>query len=177
MSPNWTSVPLENTDNIKVPFFEDARTDFAPNYASDKKLSAAISEATAEFGKLSATVLEFQRRLFTVNNQRRHGYFIRFSLQGRIGLIRVAGLPMRNETPQKEERVRVQCLLNVRDWLKTAVTLQVFSPDTSPLIPYLLMPGGDGQQTVAEYILKLDRLPELAAPKPSNVVDGVIEPV
>jgi hypothetical protein len=39
--------------------------------------------------------------------------------------------------------------------------MQVFSPDTSPLIPYLLLP--DGQHTVAEYILSRGQLPALAS--------------
>ena len=103
---------------------------------------------------------------FNVNGQERFGYVIEFLMQNAPGRIQVAGLPIHWYSLKKENGVRVQCLLNVRDWLKAAVTMQVFSPDTSPLIPYLLVPGADGQQhTVAEYILSRGNLPMLAAPE------------
>lgn len=161
----WSFTP-ENKDNtIAAPFYEDARKDIAPYYASTKTLKTALKEVAEEMVKLGAFVTNFQPGKFTVNKQARFGYVIEFMFGGATGQIQAAGLPIRYHTAAKETRVRVQCLLNVRDWLKAAVTMQVFSPDTSPLIPYLLVPGADGQQhTVAEYILSRGKLPMLAAP-------------
>lgn len=70
-------------------------------------------------------------------------------MEGRIGEIRVAGLPMRATTPAKEQRVRTQALLTVATMLETARVAQIFNPDANPLIPYLLV---DGQHTIAEAI-------------------------
>lgn len=75
------------------------------------------------------------------------GYVIHFSLQGGPGAIRVAGLLIRLENEKKIKQVRVQALLNVRDWLKAAVTSQVFAPGNNVLYQHLLV---DGQRTVAD---------------------------
>jgi hypothetical protein len=46
-------------------------------------------------------------------------------------------------------QVRVQALLNVRDWLKVSVTQQVFSPGSHPLVVHLLQPGTE-EKTVGQ---------------------------
>lgn len=146
----WTFIPTESDKALKAPFYEDARSDFAPYYSSNKTLKQAMAEVTGEMGKLNASITKFQTGKFEVNKQWRFGYAIEFLLNGAPGVIRVAGLPIRSYTAVREDKVRIQCLLNVRDWLKAAVTMQVFSPDTSPLMPYLLV---DGKRTIAEYVL------------------------
>lgn len=157
----WSFIPDSKDNAIAAPFFEDARADFAPYYSSTKNLKTAMNEVAQEMVKLGAFITNFQPGKFTVNKRERLGYVIEFLLNGVTGRLTIAGLPLYSTTAAKENRVRVQCLLNVRDWLKAAVTMQVFSPDTSPLIPYLLV---DGQHTVADYILSKGQLPMLAAP-------------
>lgn len=160
----WTFTPENKDSTITAPWFEEARADLAPYYSSTVTLKSAQAQVVSEMGKLMAAVTNFQAGKFEVNKRQRFGYVIEFLLNGAPGRIQVAGLPIKSYTPAKETRVRVQCLLNVRDWLKAAVTMQVFSPDTSPLIPYLLVPGAGGQQyTVAEYILSRGNLPLLSA--------------
>lgn len=160
----WTFTPDNKDSTINAPWFEDARTDFAPYYSSTKNVKSAMSEVAEEMVKLGAFITSFQPGKFTVNKRQRLGYVIEFLLNGATGRITVAGLPLYSHTEAKEKRVRVQCLLNVRDWLKAAVTMQVFSPDTSPLIPYLLVPGADGQQyTIAELVTRRGELPALAS--------------
>jgi hypothetical protein len=146
----WTFIPTESIDSLKAPYFEDARADFAPYYRSDKTIKQATNEVIVEIGKLNANVTAFNSGKFQINGQTRFGYEINFLMNGARGVIRVAGLPIKSYMATKEDKVRVQCLLNVRDWLKAAVTMQVFSPDTSPLMPYLLV---DGKRTIAEYVL------------------------
>lgn len=161
----WAFTPDKDT-GVTVPFYEDARADFAPYYSSSKSIKAAQAELTAEMSKLNAAVISFQSGKFVVNNRQRFGYVIEFMMNGAVGRIQVAGLPIRGYTETKEIRVRVQCLLNVKDWLKAAVTMQVFSPDTSPLVPYLLVPGVDGQQyTIAELVMRRGELPMLPKPE------------
>lgn len=159
----WSFTPDSRTSTIETPFFEDARADFAPYYSTN--VSASLKDAQElvikELRKLDAKTTAFQSGKFIIGGRERCGYVIEFLMNNQSGRIAVAGLPMKSPKPDKETRVRIQCLLNVRDWLKAAVTMQVFSPDTSPLIPYLLV---DGQHTVADYILSKGQLPLLAAP-------------
>jgi hypothetical protein len=153
---SWQFTP-EQSKRLKAPAFEDARADFAPYYSSKISEASAKAQIAEELGKLRADVLAFERGLFTVNGQARVGYLIRFSLDGGTGVIRVAGLPLRSPTETKFQQVRVQALLNVRDWLKSAVTMQVFNPDTSPLLPYMTLPNG---MTVAEQVQAMLALPQ-----------------
>lgn len=166
---NWGSFIPETRErvDITIPFIEDARKDFAPYYSSRATLAQAEAQVIEEMDKLNASVVALERGLFRVGDHDRHGYRIRFLLDGAPGMIRVAGLPMRfASTKNKETQVRVQCLLNVADWLKAAVTQQVFSPDASPLVPFLLVTGSDGQEvTVAELITRQRQLPAPAVPK------------
>ena len=150
MSFNFT--PTDTDTSVKVPFFEDARADFAPYYSSRqdgwtiKRAQAAVSE---EMGKLKGGVVAFREGVFSDKGQR-YGYQIDFVMEGATGRLNIAGLPIRsNLTPKKIESVRIQALLNMRDWLKTAITSMVFSPGNNPLIPHLLGPGG---RTMAEFI-------------------------
>lgn len=169
---DFTFTSTEETAATRVPFYEDARADFAPYYASGKSVKIAKQEVTAELSKLGGVVLAFREGFFGEGRAKRYGYEIDFLLRdpaGRDhrGVLRVAGLPMRRETPGKVEQVRVQALLNVRDWLKAAVTQPVFQPGAGhPLLMHLLV---DGRRTVAEYIATSNRLPALAA---GDVVDG-----
>lgn len=172
---NWGSFIPETRERAEliVPFYEDARKNFAPNYATSATLSEAEQRVIEEMDKLNASVVAFERGLFRVGEHDRHGYLIRFTLDSAPGLIRVAGLPTRAPGKEKEKKIRVQCLLNVADWLKAAVTQQVFSPDASPLVPFLLVTGSDGQEvTVAELITRQRQLPAPAAPKISVSKEG-----
>lgn len=156
----WQFTPTDDVNkSLQVPFIEDARAEFAPYYSTSKTLSQAQAEVVSEMGKLNAGVIAFTPGVFTVNGQQRNGYRIEFLLSGVRGVIPVAGLPMRTRTDKKLAQVRVQALLNVRDWLKAAVTANVFSPGMNPLLPHLL---GDGVRTVGEMMIEKLSLP---APK------------
>ena len=169
---DFTFTSTEETAATRVPFYEDARADFAPYYASGKSVKVGKQEVAAELAKLDGVVIAFREGFFGEGRGRRYGYEIDFLLHdpaGRDhrGVLRVAGLPMRRETEAKREQVRVQALLNVRDWLKVNVTKPVFQPGAGhPLLMNLLV---DGRRTVGEYLAAGGRLPALAA---GDVVDG-----
>jgi hypothetical protein len=158
---------------IEPPFIEDARSAFAPYYTSadTTSLRDAESQVAIELGKLGGYITAFHQGKFGMNDDgvERYGYEIKFTFKGAPGIIRVAGLPIRKETEKKIKQVRVQALLNVRDWLKVAVTMKVFAPGTSPLLPHLLLPGGNGKITIADYIMSHGNLPELAPPKSERI--------
>lgn len=146
---------------ITVPYIEDATAETAPYYSSTRSIEAAKTEVSDRLGALGGSIISFQGGTFDINKQKRFGFVIRFVLNvepfsNAEGVIRVAGLPIRQWSDTKERRVKVQALLNVGDWLKTAMTSRIFSPDAHPLVPYLLMPAKDGQMyTVTEAISQL----------------------
>lgn len=136
---NFTPDPNQKEDDLfAAPFLEDARTNFAPYYSSDKTEKAARDEVVAELVKLGASRVKFQSGRFLIGATERHGYNIRYLRHGSEGLIRVAGLPIRKPNQDKIDQVRVQALLNVRDWIKSAVTSRVFSPGSDILLQFTL---------------------------------------
>lgn len=150
--------PEEQQRRVEIPDFEDARADNTPYYASNKSTTKAKSEVLHELAKLGAGGTRFVRGHFG-EDPKRYGYAIRFHYGGREGLIRVAGLPIgKTHTEHKVHQVRLQALLNVRDWLKAMVTQQVFTPGSEPLIQFLLV---DGQRTVTDAIVESGHLPRL----------------
>jgi hypothetical protein len=170
MANNWTFTPTDKgapeTPGVQVPFWEDARADFAPYYASRKSETDARQEVENELSKLGAYLVKFQPGTFTLGKLKRHGYNIRFKITGGAeAVIRVAGLPMRAaENQGKIEKVRTQALLIVRDWLKVAITTQVFTPGASVLIQFMLV---DGERTLSEVVdahLRAGNIPQLPPP-------------
>lgn len=147
--------------HITVPYIEDANAKTAPYYSSTKSVEQAKSDVSGHLETLGGGILSFQGGSYVINGKQRFGFVIRFTLDvepfnGAEGVIRVAGLPIRSHTPAKERQVKVQALLIIADWLKAAITSRVFSPDAHPLVPYLLVPGGDGQvQTVTEAVVQI----------------------
>jgi len=141
----------ETRATVSVPYFEDARASETPYYASRKSLHEAKTEVVAAFARLGAGVTAFVTGVFLVDGLRRHGVAIYFTHHsGAQGVRYVAGIPIRSApTETKRERVLVQALLNVRDWLISAYTAQVFSPGSDPLISDLILESG---QTVGQYV-------------------------
>lgn len=161
---HFESDKMDMHGSINVPYFEDARADFAPYYrARSGNVADAQAEVTAELGKLGAGVYSFLPGIYTApDGRKRHGYEVQFYYGGGQGIIRVACLPFSGEATQaKLNQARIQALKNVRDWLKAAVTAQVFSPGSSILIPFMLV---DGKNTVADYLHSTGKLPRLNPP-------------
>lgn len=167
MSAKFTPDPPAAA-TVAVPYIEDARKDWAPYYASTKSVEVAKMEVIERLDQLGAGLLAFDNGSYEIDRKKRLGFVIKFTLNVQpfdraLGEIRIAGLPIRTPSPAKERQVRVQALLIVADWLKAAVTARIFNPDAHPLVPYLLVPGKEGQmQTVTEAVTSLARglLPE-----------------
>ncbi|MFW5941906.1 MAG: hypothetical protein ACOCXI_08905 [Chloroflexota bacterium] len=161
----------QQQEQIEVPYFEEARANFAPYYSSTSTIARAQSEVITELARLGAGGILFVAGRFG----ERYGYEIRFTYGGAPGVIRVAGLPIaKTETERKIDQVRLQALLNVRDWLKAQVTHRVFSPGSDPLIQQLLV---DERRTLAEFVRETRALPQPNPPEPpliegGEVVDG-----
>lgn len=163
--------PDSQQAQIEVPFFEDARADFAPYYRTSLSLADAQREIGTELSKLGAIPTGIIPGVYSSGKTKRYGFAIRFMYGGMPGVINAAGLPMRSETQIKKKTVQVQALLNVRDWLKAAVTARVFSPGSDVLIPYLLV---DGKHTVAEYIADRGKLPSVSTPMLENGATEIV---
>lgn len=159
----------KDKDEIIVPFLEDARADFAPFYSSSKTIKQASAELEKEMAKLGASVLRIISGKFSIDGKTRLGYVIDFTLYGHQGQIKVAALPIRSKTENKEKQARVQALLNVVQWVQAMVTSRVFSPGENPLVPYLL--AADGTR-ILEKIVQ-GALLQIEAPK--DVIEAEIE--
>ncbi|MBZ0286253.1 MAG: hypothetical protein K8I30_01460 [Anaerolineae bacterium] len=162
--------PTDAQQGIHVPYFEDARADFAPYYDVQTTLAEAKNLVFIEFAKLGGSSVWFQEGYFGLN-PKRYGYVINFQLGGAPARMQVAGLPMKGgETEKKIARVRIQALLNVRDWLKAAVTAQVFAPGSNILYQFLLV---DGHRTLGEALVQERRLPDLNPALPASNIKVV----
>ena len=159
MTFNFTPIEAQS-DFTNVPYIEDARADFAPYYASTKTPERAKKEVLEVLAMLHATGF-FTEGDFQVGKHKRRGYVLQFNAGGALGRMTVAGLPIHYFTQKKLDQVRTQALLNLKDWLRNAVTSQVFTPGSNPLIPFMLV---DGQRTLLEAILEDRRLPLLGVP-------------
>lgn len=165
---DFTFTPENHQQEIAVPYFEDATAAFAPYYSANQrarsrgtdqgKVERLQSEIAVEMSKLGGLVIGIIPGMYGSGKARRHGYEIRFIYGGAQGIMRVAGLPIRSETPVRKQAVLVQALSIGRDWLKAAVTQKVFGPGSDVLIPFLL---ADGQRTIAEVIHESGKLPLL----------------
>ena len=167
--------------DFKLPYFEDARADFAPYYtacANGTSPEKAKMQVSSELSKFGAGILSFQDGVFQAGKLKRYGYNIYFSYGGSRGLIRVAGLPIKfSPTPKKVEAVKIQALLNVRDWLKVALTSRTFSPGADSLIPFMLVDQTPGRErTVADFIAEQGNLPRLnPPPNGKDIIEGEFE--
>lgn len=173
----FSFTPTEGRGEIHVPFLEDARADFAPYYdVRGKSIDKAQTEVITELAKLGAGGVMFQAGYFGTGKDRRYGYNITFSYGGGQGIIRVAGLPIKlQHTDRKIEKARLQALMNVRDWLKGAVTTRVFSPGSDVLIPFMIVAHTSGKAyTVADYIRSMGELPQLNPGPSVEVFEGEI---
>ncbi len=166
----FVSTEGQQNGGVKVPFLEDATADTAPFHRVRKDANTIQGEIITWLAQLGAAAVWFQEGYFGQGGYKRYGYRVHFQYGGQRGLIRVAGLPIRDsETTNKINQVRVQALSNVREWLKTAVTSQVFSPGSDALIPHLLF--GPGERTVRDWLHDQGSLPMLE-PAEGDVVDG-----
>lgn len=151
-------IPSDDNELV-VPFIEDARADFAPFYNVSKSIKSIEGEVLAELAKLGAGGFIVPGK-FIVDGLPRYGYELRFSYQGGQGVIRVAGLPIRSAKPSetKIQQVKKQALSNLREWLKCAVTMQIFGDKGAALLPYMLV---DDKQTVGDVLMSTGTLPAL----------------
>jgi hypothetical protein len=158
-------VKEELTTTAKPPFIEDARADFAPYWAARQTVNQAKQMVIDELRKLNGGSVMFQGVIFEDEYGRRHGFNVFFWYGNTRGIIRVSGLPMRSETEHKIRQVEVQALMNLRDWLKTAVTQKIFSPGSDPLIPFLMLPDSTPENpvTIADRMHQHGDLPMLSA--------------
>lgn len=150
---------------IKVPFFEDARSADAPGVRAVRPLEAFKSDVIESLGKLGATDISITSGKFEYNKpgvtgRIRYGYLISFTVYGQQAQMQIAGLPMRQtDTQLKREQVQRQALYIVNLKLKSAISSLVFSPGAAPLIQYVLVPGTE--HTVSEYIATARGVPNM----------------
>jgi hypothetical protein len=143
----------------QVPYFEDSQDRKIPGRGTEKTVRQLQTEIVNLLAQLGASSAHFIPGTYEGPTQR-YGYRIEFwygSIQGRIDC---AALPMRHETDTRKDRALAQALFLLRDELQTALWAQVHKPGAVPLVPYLIGAGG---QTVTEYLLQTQNIPQLGA--------------
>jgi hypothetical protein len=166
----FTFTATDADARFQVPYLEDARADFAPYYdVRDREPRDAQNMVITELVKLGASAIIFREGFFGTN-PKRYGYLLTFQRGLYPAQMEVAGLPMKSETPNKIARVRIQALYVLRDWLKAAVTSQIFQPGSDPLVQFLLI---DGKRTLSQVLIEDGHLPNINPLLDSgNVVEG-----
>lgn len=133
-------------NKIQIPYFEDARSNTAPYYSTQRNIKDVQKEISAIIDELGGERIRFVEGYFG-DKPKRYGYVVNFIYADNPAQIVSAGLPMKSETPNKKQTVMTQAMLIVRDQLKAALTAQVFSPGSYPLMQYVL---GDGGKNLGE---------------------------
>lgn len=141
-------IPDEVSQELKVPWFEDATTAAhgVRGHNTSKSLETLQAELRAEIGRLGGTVQHLVAGAFE-GRPKRYGYLIHFTFQAHEGQLAVAALPLKKETPAKKTAALKQALFTVREHLRAQYNMLLLSPGGNPLLPYLL---ADGKRTVAE---------------------------
>ena len=168
----WTFKADNSSKEIKVPYLEEARADYAPYYRSsrgsiidrNKILNKTKAQVIENLGKLHGSIAGFEEGTFYDDYGReRVGYNVHYFYGDARGVIRVAGLPIKGGiTDIKVLQARTQALMIVRDWLEASVTASVFSPGMYALISHLMV---DDNHNVAESIIMKGNLPMLSSAK------------
>ncbi len=157
---------------LPIPYFEEARAKFAryytvgPDGTTESQVKLQIVD---EISKLGGEILGFQKVIY----DGRYGYMIKYHLRNAPGVIHVAGLPFKHKaTDKKKVHARVQALCNVREWLKNAVSAEIFSPGCNILTSHLLMPGStfDDPVTIVQHVMQEKEVPMLAAAAREQII-------
>jgi hypothetical protein len=160
----WQFTPDEAGKSVQIPYLEDAKGEYAPNYASKKTPEQAIVNLVSALSILGAAFLGATPGTFEDGDVRRYGYIIRFAYGTGIGEIRVAGLPMRaTETANKIQQARTQAILTARDMFQAIHQAQVFIPGAADFVMlYLLVdPKNKPGVTLRDHLRATGDMPEL----------------
>lgn len=167
----------DQPDIKKAIWFEDATRDAGyAGYSSTRSEDTLISEITTALNRLGCKLTSWYSGAFEdeFKNQRR-GFVFEFTSPapkgGNLpGVIRVAALPIRHPTPQKDKQARRMALFQLRDYLVAAFQFSTMSVGFAPIVPFML---NDQGQTVSEvWISKFDPSHALPEPAQDDVVEG-----
>ncbi|MCL4248304.1 MAG: hypothetical protein KJ065_09175 [Anaerolineae bacterium] len=167
--------PEMQANSIKVPYFEDARADLTPGYATTKSAERLQTDIAQLIIRLGGSGPTFLQGSFGSGREKRYGYEVTFTFGGRPAVMQVAALPIRRETYQKKIQALRHALYTIVEQLKTQIAARIMSPGYEPLVQFLLVPGTG--KTVGELVLISNDVPNLNPSLPArvgDVVEGVI---
>jgi hypothetical protein len=137
-------------------YFEDAGAENSQYHKSRRDIESAQQEVQTAINRLNGAVTQFIPVIF--ENPERVGYIVEYVFRGgAFGQLPIAALPIRQETPRRRERARVQALLIAADMFHAAANAQQHTPLNNPLLLHLL---ADGEHTIAQMIAERQELPE-----------------
>lgn len=139
---------------VEVPYWRDAskRKHGIEGKETGKRISTLKGEIKTAVRNLGGAVEKIERGQFPHFDPPREGFVVQFYLDGNPGAIPVAALPFNPDKPEPTDRMKKQALrqalYSARNALEAQHNLRILSPGANPLLPHLLMPGGD--MTLAE---------------------------
>lgn len=159
----------QQTDS--VPFFEDARAEHGVvGQGTEKGIEKLLVEVKANMGLFGGYVTGVTQGKFD-NTPPRYGYRIDFVLGDKKGRIDLMGLPMKKYTKSRKLGVLKQCLYVFNMRLKTEWNLRLLDPNSSPLLPYLLVDG----ETLVEKLRQSQNIPRLKTWSSQQIAPELIE--
>lgn len=157
--------PDESDFDLNVPYFEDAsNADGVIGYSTTKSQKELKALITSAFGRLNASVTDFQSGKFG----NRYGFRISFNYNGVGGRLDVCALPIAKETESKIDKAKRHALYSVLERLKSYYNSMLVMPGDVPLIPYML---NDRGVTLLEYAREINMVASL--PEPTDyIIEG-----
>ena len=144
----------------EVPYYEDSQKLDIPGRGTEKKVVTLQQEVIQMLARLGGSSVNFVPGIYNDGPRERYGFQVQFWYGSAQGRIDCAALPIRTKTDRQKERALAQALYLLRDELQAMVHSQIYKPGSVPLVPYLIGPNG---QTVTEYLVETQNVPQLAA--------------
>lgn len=168
----------ENKQAVQVPYFEDAsREEGWQGYSTTKSVKKLQAEIGDAIGRLGGIVSSFQRGTFLIDDKKREGFRIHYSIQNPAmqlvaGRIDIAALPVRNKYDEaKKDKSLRMALYMLRNALDGVWFLQQLSPGYAPLMPWML---ADGERTVSQLWSESPIMSNLLPPPESDFIDAEV---
>lgn len=168
----------ENSEAVKVPYFEDVSRDAGwqgfSTTKSQKKLQAEIGESITRLGGF---VSGFQKGTFILETQQREGFQVHYSIKspsGQLipGRVDIAALPVKDKwNSSKKEKSLCMALYMLRNALDGMWFMQQLSPGYAPLMPWMLTPTG---KTVSQMWSESSIMSHLLPSGESEFIDAEV---
>ena len=168
----------EKSEAVRVPYFEEVtQAEGWQGYTTTKSVKTLQAEITEAITRLGGVVSGFQRGTFLVDDRKREGFQIHYSIVAPDGgfvpaRLDIAALPVRStyNDARKDKALRM-ALYMLRTALSGMWFMQQLSPGFAPLMPWML---ASEDKTVSQLWAESPAMQRLLPPGESEFVEGEI---